>query len=209
MPSGYISAEVPPDFFHDPVVHNMLSTDGSGPIAPENLPAAMRDFLDRHRVGAVVAEPVFGAWWVGVLDKLHLRKNQVGGVVLYRIERRAPYAAWGPEFISVVLQPAHSIRWLVRPTASVPIVNPLRSAQVVTLSARLSRPGPSVPVRVDYPDGTAEELRVGGHAVTLNRRLTLAPGEGTLRLTVHGPKYLAGPDPRSHYLDVTDFRLAP
>jgi hypothetical protein len=209
MPSGYISAEVPPDFFQDPVVHNMLGEGGSGPIARQNLPAATRDFLDRHQVGAVVSEPSFGAWWEGVLDKLHLRKDHVGGVVLYRIKRRAPYAAWGPEFISVQLQPAHSLRWLVRPTAAVPIVNPLRSAQVVTLSARLSRLGPGVPVRVEYPDGTAEELRVGARGVTLNRRLTLTPGEHTLRLTVHGPKYRAGPDPRSHYLDVTDFRLAP
>jgi hypothetical protein len=140
---------------------------------------------------------------------MHLRKDQVGGVVLYRIERQAPYAAWGPEFISVQLEPAHSIRWLVRPTASVPIVNPLRSAQVVTLRARLSRLGPTVPIRIDYPDGSAEELRVGGQGVTLNHRLTLAPGAHALRLTVHGPKYLARPDPRSHYLDVTDFQLSP
>ena len=101
------------------------------------------------------------------------------------------------------------MRWLARPTASVPIVNPLRSAQVVTLRARLSRLGPTVPIRIDYPDGSAEQLRVGGRGVTLNHRLTLAPGAHALRLTVHGPKYLAGPDPRSHYLDVTDFRLAP
>jgi hypothetical protein len=209
MASGYISAEVPPDFWHDPVVGNMLSPDGSGPIARENLPVAFRDFLDRHQVGAVVFEPSPGAWWEGVLDEMHLRKDRIDGVVLYRVERRAPYAAWGPEFISALLQPPHSIRWLARPTASVPIVNPLRSAQVVTLSARLSRPGPSVPVRVDYPDGTAEKLRVGAQAVTLNHRLTLAPGSRTLRLSVHGPKYLAHPDPRSHYLDVTDFELTP
>jgi hypothetical protein len=85
MAAGYISAEVPPDFWHDPVVLNMLSQDGSGPIARENLPAGFRDFLHRHRVGAVVFEPSWGAWWAGVLDQLHLRKHRIGGVVLYQV----------------------------------------------------------------------------------------------------------------------------
>jgi hypothetical protein len=209
MASGYMSAEVPPDFWHDPVVGNLLSPDGNGPIARENLPAAMRDFLDRHQVGAVVYEPSPAAWWEGVLDEMRLRKDRIGGVVIYRVERHAPYAAWGPEFDSVVLNPEHSLRWLVEPSAGVPIVNPLRSPQDVTLSARISRTGAAVPVRVEYPDGTAEELRVGGEGVALSRRLTLAPGPSTLRLTVRGQKFRRPPDPRTLYLEVADFRLSP
>jgi hypothetical protein len=85
MASGYLSAEIPPDFLHDPVAANLLSPDGSGPIAREHLPAAMRDFLERHHVRAVVYEPSPLAWWEGVLDELHLRKYEVGGVVLYRV----------------------------------------------------------------------------------------------------------------------------
>jgi hypothetical protein len=86
MASGYISAEVPPDFWHDPVVQNMLRPTAVGPIARERLPVAVRDFLDRHRVGAVVVEPSTAPGWEGVLDEMHLRKDEVGGVLVYRVE---------------------------------------------------------------------------------------------------------------------------
>ena len=85
MASGYISAEIPPEFWQDPVAHNLLGPDGSGPIAPEHLPAAFRDFLDRHHVGAVVFQSSPGAWWEDVLDQLHFPKERIGGVVLYRV----------------------------------------------------------------------------------------------------------------------------
>jgi hypothetical protein len=208
MASGYISAEIPPDFWHDPVVLNMLGPDGTGPIAREHLAAAVRDFLDRHQVDAVVLDPATAGWREGVIDELHLRKDRIGGVLLYRVERHAPYAAWGPELTTVLLTPAHSVRWLVRPSASVPIVNPLRSSRVVTLRANILGPARGVPVRVDYPDGTSEEVRAGNGGVTLNRRLRLTSGVGTLRLTVRGPKFRVPPDPRAHYLEVRDFQLA-
>jgi hypothetical protein len=86
MASGYISAEVPPDFWHDPVVQNMLRPTAIGPIARERLPVAVRDFLDRHRVGAVVVEASTAPGWEGVLDGMHLRKDEVGGVLVYRVE---------------------------------------------------------------------------------------------------------------------------
>jgi hypothetical protein len=209
MASGYISAEVPPDFWRDPVVGNMLSGDGAGAIPREHLPAAVRDFLDRHQVGAIVVEPSLAPWWEGVLDELHLRKDEIGGIILYRVERSAPYAAWGPEFVTGLLTPSHSLRWLVRSDAAVPIVNPTDSAQAVTLSARIARPGPSVPVRIEYPDGSAEELRVGGGGVNLDRRLTLAPGPHPLRLTVGGPALATPRLPRPIYLELTDFKLSP
>ena len=209
MASGYISAEVPPDFWRDPVVGNMLSDNGTGPIAREDLPAAVRDFLDRHQVGAVVVEPSRAPWWEGVLDEMHLRKDEIGGILLYRVERDAPYAAWGAEFVTGLLTPDHSVRWLVGSEASLPLVNPTSSSQAVTLSARVARPGPSVPVRIEYPDGRAEELRVGGGGVALNRRLTLAPGAHPLRLTVRGPKLVSRRYPRPIYLELNDFRLSP
>ena len=81
MASGYISAEVPPDFFHDPVVANMLGPDGSGPIARQNLPVACGTSSTATRSGPW-CRAVAGAWWEGVLDEMHLRKDQVGGVVL-------------------------------------------------------------------------------------------------------------------------------
>ena len=85
MASGYISAEIPPEFLQDPVAQNLLGPDGSGPIAREHLLAAFRDFLDRHHVGAVVFQPEPGAWWEDVLDQLHFPKERIGGVVLYRV----------------------------------------------------------------------------------------------------------------------------
>jgi hypothetical protein len=85
MASGYISAEIPPEFWQDPVVHNLLGPDGSGPIPRKDLPAAFRDFLDRHHVGAVVFQPAPGAWWEGLLDRLHFQKDRTGGVVVYRV----------------------------------------------------------------------------------------------------------------------------
>jgi hypothetical protein len=86
MASGYMSAEVPPDFWRDPVVGNMLSQYGTGPIPREHLNDAVRDFFDRHHVGAVVLDPSTAAWWEGILDGMHLRKDEIGGVLLYRVE---------------------------------------------------------------------------------------------------------------------------
>jgi hypothetical protein len=85
MASGYTGNEVPPEYWHDPVVGNMLSSVGSGPIAREHLPAALGGFIDRHQVAAVVVDPVGGAWWEDVLDEMQLRKESIGGILLYRV----------------------------------------------------------------------------------------------------------------------------
>jgi hypothetical protein len=58
---------------------------GNGPIAREDLPAAVEGFIDRHDVAAVVVDPVAGAWWEDVLDETELRKQRVGGILLYRV----------------------------------------------------------------------------------------------------------------------------
>jgi hypothetical protein len=84
MAAGYISGEVPPPFWRDPVVRNMLSATGHGPIPRRQLPGAIRDFLERHHVGAVIVDRTRAGWWEGLFDQLHLRKDQFGGTRLYR-----------------------------------------------------------------------------------------------------------------------------
>jgi hypothetical protein len=83
----------------------------------------------------------------------------------------------------------------------------LRTPQEVTLTTRLFRAGRGVPVTIGYPDGTTEELSIGGKRTALSRRLTLPPGVHPIRLTVRGPKMDVPRDPRTHYLGVADFRL--
>jgi hypothetical protein len=211
MASGYISAEVPPEVWDDPVGLSLLSPTGVGPIAPENLPAAVRDFLDRHQVAAVIVDLTAAPFWEGVLDQIQLRKDVIGGVVVYRVARSVPYAAWGSEFSAASITPGHAVRWMVRPEASVPIVNPLPSPRVVTLSGVLrgAPSSPDVHAKLEYPDGTAQDLAVRPTGTALRRRLTLQPGESTLGIVAQGPKYFARPDPRAHYLELMDVRLSP
>jgi hypothetical protein len=209
MASGYLSAEIPPDFYSDPVMSNLLSPTGTGAIAPAELPLAIRDFLDRHQVDAVVFDSATRGWWEGVLDRMRLHKSEIGGVVLYRLERRAPYLAWGPEFITERGTRSTSFRWLARPSARIPIVNPLSGSQNVTFSARLARPGPPVPVRIEYPDGATQQLRVGGAEITIRHRFALAPGPHPLAIEVRGPKIVAPRDPRTLFLAVADARVTP
>jgi hypothetical protein len=76
---------VPMDYWQDPAVGNMLSSVGTGPIAREDLPAAVEGFIDRHDVAAVVVDPVAGGFWEDVLDETELRKKRVGGIVLYLV----------------------------------------------------------------------------------------------------------------------------
>jgi hypothetical protein len=84
--NGYLSGEVPPEAWNDPVLRNMLTPTGDGPIPPEQLPAAIRDYLERHHVGAVILDPTRAAAWEPILDEVHLRKDAVGGVVIYRTD---------------------------------------------------------------------------------------------------------------------------
>jgi hypothetical protein len=84
MASGYISAEIPPEFWNDLVVRNLLNAVGKGPIPDEQLHSAIRDYLERHHAGAVMLDRTKAGWWESILDGMHMRKNVVGGIVLYR-----------------------------------------------------------------------------------------------------------------------------
>jgi hypothetical protein len=82
--NGYISAEVPPEFWQDPVVRNLLSAGGEGTVPPSKLNAAIRDFLVRHHVGVVMLDRTRAGWWEGTLDQQHFEKHVDGPIVLYR-----------------------------------------------------------------------------------------------------------------------------
>jgi len=211
LANGYIAAEVPPQFWNDPVAKNLLNDSGVGPVQPANLPLATRDFLDRHRVDAVIVEPQTAPFWVGAMDQLLLPKQEIGGVVLYRVDHPFPYIAWGPEQITVSFTPEGSVRWLVDRDADVTIVNPKPTPQTVILRG-LIRGSPAFPgfhVRVSYPDETAQELQINPAGTFVQRRVTLPPGTSTLGMIAGGPKYFLPGNPTAHYLELRDFRLSP
>ena len=67
-------------------MRNMANPFGNGPIPAQRLPAAIRDYLERHQVGAVIFQRDRAPSWEPILDKLHLRKDEVGGVLIYRTD---------------------------------------------------------------------------------------------------------------------------
>ena len=80
---GYLSAEVPGEAWNDPVMRNLVGPTGKGPIPREQLPAAIRDFLERHHVTAVILDRTKAGPWEPILDELHMQKDVVSGTVIY------------------------------------------------------------------------------------------------------------------------------
>ena len=62
-----------------------LELMGRAPITPD-APSLLRAFLVSERVSAVVADPSSAQPWLGVLRRLGLRPESVGGILLYRIQ---------------------------------------------------------------------------------------------------------------------------
>ena len=57
MTGGYVSPEVPPGYWSDPVARVLLDPGANGPITPERLGRPLRDFIIRREVDAVIVGP--------------------------------------------------------------------------------------------------------------------------------------------------------
>lgn len=81
MVEGYVSPEFPPDYLHDPFFGQLISSRLSG---LEDV-AALREFLRRRKVTAVVIEANHAGPWPAVLEGLGLDPVRTGGVIFYRV----------------------------------------------------------------------------------------------------------------------------
>jgi len=208
MASGYISAEVPPDFWHDPAALSLLSPTGAARSPASSFPSSRA--TSSTATGSA------------------RRDRSVDGALLEgRPRRDAPAQGQGRRCRAV---PGRATRALCgmgpgvphragEPGPLVPMAGapggrgadrqphellPGRDAQRPHLEARAER---SRQRRVPRRERRAAARRAGG--ATLNRRLTLAPGTRTLRLTVDGPRIVTPSYPNGLYLEVSDFRLTP
>jgi hypothetical protein len=80
MPEGYISPEFPPGFRDDPFFPTLIS----GRVGKQS-PDAMRDFLERRKVDAVVLDAAKPGGWPLVLNALGFQPVKSGGVLFYRV----------------------------------------------------------------------------------------------------------------------------
>jgi hypothetical protein len=80
MVEGYVSPEFPPGYSSDPFFGSLISQE----VGPEDA-YAMRGFLDRRDVDAVVVEEKQPGPWPFVLAKLGLDPVKEGGVLFYRV----------------------------------------------------------------------------------------------------------------------------
>jgi hypothetical protein len=88
MAGGYLSSEVPDGYWRDPLVQVLLEPPGGKPIHPARYRRALRDFLVRRRVGAVILAGGGSEAWAPVLESLGLRPQRAGGVVVYDVPGR-------------------------------------------------------------------------------------------------------------------------
>jgi hypothetical protein len=88
MAGGYLSSEVPVDYWRDPVVQALLAPPGSQVVTPARYRLPLRDFLVRRRVGAVILAGDGSGAWRPVLESLGLRPRRVDGVIVYDVSGR-------------------------------------------------------------------------------------------------------------------------
>jgi hypothetical protein len=84
MAGGYLSSEVPDDYWRDPVVQALLDPEARG-ITPERWRLPLRDFIVRRRVGAVILAGGDSDAWRPVVESLGLRPRRAGGVLFYDV----------------------------------------------------------------------------------------------------------------------------
>jgi hypothetical protein len=90
MVEGYVSAEFPPGYRHDPFLDELLSEQ----VGEEDI-EGLRDFLTRRRVTAVVVEEAHPGPWPFLLGAPRLAPVKAGGVLFYRLpERLGAEGAW-------------------------------------------------------------------------------------------------------------------
>ena len=85
MVGGYLSPDVPPGYWREPVVRALLSPYGSGPITPRRWRAPLHELIVRRRVGAVVVGPGSSTGWRRVIASLGLAPVAAGGVLVYDV----------------------------------------------------------------------------------------------------------------------------
>lgn len=124
MAEGYVSAEVPPDYRRDPIALNLMDPV-RWPIAPARLPLALRSFVMRRHVGAIIVDPTAFTAWPSLLTSFGLSSTRLGGVILYPIP-----AGWKP------LHPTVPLRSKLRPMTVQ--VSPANGATGVSPNARVN-----------------------------------------------------------------------
>jgi hypothetical protein len=87
MAGGYLSSDIPADYWRDPLVQALLDPEAKG-ITPERWGRPLRDFLVRRRVGAVILAGRDSDAWRPVVESLGLRPRRVGGVLFYDVPSR-------------------------------------------------------------------------------------------------------------------------
>jgi hypothetical protein len=84
---GYLGRLLPDDYVREPLLPALLPLQ-YGQVSAS--PSELRSFLARRGVRAVIVDPTEAGQWPGVLAKLGLRAESVGGVQLYRIPPGGP-----------------------------------------------------------------------------------------------------------------------
>jgi hypothetical protein len=86
MAGGYISPEIPPDYYpREPLLPNLFSPLGEGPVPPQRLVPMLGDFVRRRHIGAIIVDARDSGAWASLLTGFGLRHTHVGGVLFYPI----------------------------------------------------------------------------------------------------------------------------
>jgi hypothetical protein len=79
MPEGALTAYPPPAFGHSAIAQPFFK------YPPPVSPAALRAFLSRYHVSAVVLDPMQAGTWPAVLAAIGLKGRPVGGALVYNV----------------------------------------------------------------------------------------------------------------------------
>ena len=88
LPEGYVSGTIPPPF-NSQLTTAQLFTNVVPPAA------ALGSFIREHFVSHVIVDPALAGPWPGVLARLGLRQELVGGVMMYTVPH-APASKYRP-----------------------------------------------------------------------------------------------------------------
>ena len=78
LAGGYINPVYPADYEHDPLFPALFRK-----AKPD--PRALRSFLVRRHIGAVIVDPAMPQRWPGALAALGLKRSSLGGIWFYRL----------------------------------------------------------------------------------------------------------------------------
>jgi hypothetical protein len=78
LAGGYINPVYPADYEHDPLFPALFRK-----ARPD--PQALRSFLTRRHIGAVIVDPAIPQRWPGALAALGLKRRSLGGIWFYRL----------------------------------------------------------------------------------------------------------------------------